>query len=364
MPDAALRVLFFIQGEGRGHLTQALALAPILREAGHSVEAAFVGANPRRDIPQFFRDDIGCPVERYDEPGFGHDKNGKGLSLWATVRQNARRLPDLLTSLGTLDDAIRRYRPDVIVNFYSLMGALHTAFRRHRVPVVAVGHQFMFHHPVYPWPDERALDRIGAKLYTHVVAMGAARKLGLSFWDADALASDPRLRVVPPLLRPGLDARERRDEGFLLVYLLNAGYASDVRSWSEAHPDVPVHVFCEDPDRFESTDSLTFHALSGARFLDHMARCCGLVCTAGFESVCEAMYLGKPALMVPVKGHFEQFCNARDAAQHGAGIRADHFDLDALLALSEHYTPPAAFRAWANQAPAHFVREIEDAAAA
>ncbi len=361
-PARPLRILFYIQGEGRGHLTQALALAPILRAAGHSVDAVLVGANPSREIPGFFRDDIGCPVVRYDEPGFGHAADGKGVSLLATLGQNLRRLPDLIAAGRVIDDAIERFRPDLIVNFYSLTGALHTAIRRHSIPVVAVGHQFMFHHPSYPWPNERVMERVGAKLFTRIVGLGAARRLGLSFYDAPELPSDPALRVVPPLLRSQLTELDTVDEGFLLVYLLNAGYADEVARWSRQHPDVPIHVFCESPQRFESTDSLTFHPLSGERFLDHMARCRGLVCTAGFESVCEAMYLGKPALMVPVEGHFEQFCNARDAEQCGAGVHADHFDFDALLSLGRTTGGSSRFRTWADRAPDLFVSEIERAA--
>ena len=42
-----------------------------------------------------------------------------------------------------------------------------------------------------------------------------------------------------------------------------------------------------------------------------MGRCRGVVCTAGFESVSEAMWLGKPVCMAPTPGHYEQRCNAR-----------------------------------------------------
>ena len=71
--------------------------------------------------------------------------------------------------------------------------------------------------------------------------------------------------------------------------------------------------------------------------------------TAGFESVCEAMYLGKPLLMVPVKGHFEQFCNSRDANSIGAGLYSDHFDLNLLIDFSTNFNPSnLTFKNWVN----------------
>ena len=64
-----------------------------------------------------------------------------------------------------------------------------------------------------------------------------------------------------------------------------------------------------------------------------MAGCRAYATTAGFESICEAMYLGKPVLMVPA--HIEQDCNAHDAMRAGAGTISDSFDLKPLLRFSE-----------------------------
>ena len=70
----------------------------------------------------------------------------------------------------------------------------------------------------------------------------------------------------------------------------------------------------------------------------------------------EAMYLGKPVLMVPT--HIEQSCNAFDAVQAGAGVVADRFDLDALLGLSRTHRPNPAFSHWVKQADWLILREF------
>lgn len=68
-----------------------------------------------------------------------------------------------------------------------------------------------------------------------------------------------------------------------------------------------------------------------------MAGCKAYASTAGFESVCEAMYLGKPILMVPA--HIEQDCNAYDAEKSGAGIISSDFNLQQLLEFAKDYHP-------------------------
>jgi hypothetical protein len=52
--------------------------------------------------------------------------------------------------------------------------------------------------------------------------------------------------------------------------------------------------------------------------------------------------------MVPVEGHLEQQCNARDASNFGAGIYADHFHLEKLLEFPA--AENQAFRAWVEDA--------------
>lgn len=94
-----------------------------------------------------------------------------------------------------------------------------------------------------------------------------------------------------------------------------------------------------------------------------MARCSGLASTAGFESIGEAMYLGKPVLMVPVDGHFEQQCNALGATAAGAGLHARHFEIHRLLDFLPRYQNPSlAFRRWVAEAEDRFLCEIEAAA--
>lgn len=58
-----MKVIFVIQGEGRGHLTQALALKQMLLHEGHEVVKVLVGKSKNRVIPEFFQNKIGTPIE-------------------------------------------------------------------------------------------------------------------------------------------------------------------------------------------------------------------------------------------------------------------------------------------------------------
>ncbi len=363
---SSLRCLFTVQGEGRGHMTQALALKNVLEQAGHRVTGVVMGRSEMREVPRFFLDGIGAPVTYVASPNFVADARGRSVRLLSTLWHNARRAGRFRESLRTLDALFDAHRPDVVVNFFEPLTGLY--YRRHApaAPMVCVGHQYIFEHPAYEFPPGHAVSQSALRFFTRLTAGDAARKLALSLYPARDLPQK-NLAVMPPLLRKEVSRLSpSRHEPFVLIYLLNSGYADEIVRWHEAHPEVALHCFWDRagaPTTRRHDETLTFHRLDDKNFLSMMARCRGLVCTAGFESIGEAMYLGKPVLMVPVEGHYEQRCNALDGVRAGAGLRADHFEIHRLLDhLPAHEHPSDDFRQWVDGAEARFLAAVEDAA--
>jgi hypothetical protein len=95
-----------------------------------------------------------------------------------------------------------------------------------------------------------------------------------------------------------------------------------------------------------------------------MAGCRAYVGSAGFESLCEAFWFGKPALAIPTDGQPEQVLNAWDAERHGVARTGSWDGLDDFLA--DPPVPDAdavrAFRTWTAEAPRHHVAAVEEAA--
>ena len=53
-----MKFLFIVQGEGRGHLTQAITLEDMLQRNGHEVVEVLVGKSSSRTLPGFFNRSI------------------------------------------------------------------------------------------------------------------------------------------------------------------------------------------------------------------------------------------------------------------------------------------------------------------
>ena len=369
-----MRCFFTIQGEGRGHLTQALALQEALHAAGHEVVGSAVGRPAQGSWPQFFVDTIAGPITPITSASIVTDPATHVVRPFATVRRAVRRVLLNPEPLDTLHAAIDRADPDVIINFFEPMMGVLARKRGVSIPTVAIAHQYMFLHPGYRFPPGRWGWRALTQWGTHCTTWGADACIALSLYPAASgrsasLWETAPCTVMPPLLRKDVRRRPLHTERapYFQVYLLNDSYAAQLLRWHRAHPHVPLRCFWErsgidTPEQVD--DTLTIYPLSAERFIQSMAQARGLATTAGFESVAEALYLGTPVQAVPVPGHYEQMCNAYDTVRAGAGIRSSRFSLDALLRFIPRYAfDTSAYRARVQRMPHRLVQRIVHVAA-
>ncbi|MBC8095604.1 MAG: glycosyltransferase, partial [Akkermansiaceae bacterium] len=248
------------------------------------------------------------------------------------------------------------------VNFFEPLTGVYALTHHDHPPVLAVAHQFMCGHPDYVRSPGMRMQQLGMKWYVRLVGAGST-KLALSFYEAADLPRQ-NITVSPPILRRQLFELEPNPNGqFVLAYLLNHGYAGQIIEWHRQNPKTVLHCFYDQPDappEFRHDETLTFHRLDGEKFLRMMADCKYVACTAGFESLSEAAYLGKPMFLMPVENHVEQQINALDAARIGFGVRDRSFNLDRLAELPEKLSNEK-YRAWVSRADSIFLRTLERA---
>lgn len=357
-----MRYMFIVQGEGRGHLTQAMTLERLLLSAGHEVAGILVGKSPSRRLPDFFTKGVSSPLATFESLNFVPDKRNRRPNLLRTIAYETAISHRYFPSIDFIAKSLREASPDVVVNLYEVLGTLGYRKSRLKSPEVCIAHQYIFLHGDVRLPIVGYEESVGLNFFSRMTAFGARKVLALSFRQMPP-DSRHRIHVVPPLLRKSvLDVTQPTDGGYVLGYLLNAGFAEDVRNWHSAHPQVPLRFFWDKADAPAVTkvdDGLSFYALDDGEFIRQMSGCRAYASTAGFESICEAMYMGKPLLMVPA--HIEQKCNAWDATRSGAAVASEDFDLDVLLDFAQgSFRRDEAFPEWARSASSVFLRELTE----
>lgn len=353
-----MRIVFTVQGQGRGHLTQAIAASEILQRAGHEIVEVVAGSHPGRTLPTSFVESFGAPTTVLPSPGFVF-RDERGVDLAGTLLHTIRHAGDWARSLRRLRRIIEAAEPDLVVNFFEPLVGLLQAVLPLRVPVVAAAHQFALLGPRRSAPEGAPVAPLWLRAFIRFVGC-RSWKVALSFTPhASSVESRDRIVVAAPLLRRSLFSLEPRDGDYVLVYVATHGYGEIVRDWHRAHPEVSLHCFYDRPGApavEEVSPNLTFHQLDPVRFLEMMAGCRVMVSSAGFESICEAAFLGKPVLMIPLEHHHEQQLNALDGEAAGVAVGHPVFDLDALARLPDPDAMDTAwFRDWCRQADESFL---------
>ncbi len=354
-----MKFLFVVQGEGRGHLTQAIAMREMLAKNGHEVVGVLVGKSNYRELPEFFSKNIHAPVKRFYSPNFLPAVKDKRINIWKSVLYNLGKTGVYLSSIYFIRKQIKTLEADVVINFYELLLGLTYALLPPKVPYICIAHQYIFLHPDFKFPHEKRAEIEGLKFFTKITCINASRLLALSIHKMENYP-ELNISVVPPLLRKEVFDVTPSEGDYIHGYMLNETYADQIVKFQEEHPDVSIRFFWDRKNAEETTvinDCLSFHRLNDKLFLEYMAGCKAYATTAGFESVCEAMYLGKPVLMVPT--HIEQACNAYDASLSGAGIVAPEFDLEKLINYIPEYHSNKEFQTWVKQSEWYLMKEFD-----
>ena len=352
-----MKYLFVVQGEGRGHFTQTLSMKAMLEQNGHEVVAVMVGCSPKRTLPGFFTQKINTELIRFQSPNFMPTPKGKGSPLLISILYNLLLLPVYIQSLFKIRQTIRETQPDVVVNFYELLCGISYGVFNPETPMINVAHQYFFLTPAFSYTGQNTLQFKLLNFYSKLTALNATKIMALSFREVPKMHYG-KIAIVPPLLRKEVVNKKPTKGDYIHGYLLNNGYVDELVDWSLDNPNENLHFFWDNTKEDDEIliPNLTMHQLSDTLFLQYMAGCKAYATTGGFESVCEAMYLQKPVLMVPT--HIEQECNVIDAVCSEAGVGDDNFNLDLLLQFTKDYKSTNEFRYWVNMANSMILYEL------
>jgi uncharacterized protein (TIGR00661 family) len=357
-----LKIAFIVQGEGRGHLTQAISLQEMLEENGHEIRIVLCGSSPQREIPSFFIKHYENKLQNFISPNLLKDKKSKSILFLKSLFYNLFRIPLYLKQIRIINKAIKMEDVDLVINFHEVLCGFWYLVYRPTPPIISVAHQYIYPHYRFYYPDNISrFKRFSLEMVNLFSTFGSKKHLAINFIQWENLSPD-KLFVIPPLLRKEIKQLKPTNQGHILVYLLNPGYAEDIIQWHQNNTDQMIHCFWDKKDaeeEFQYSQKLVFHKINAEKYIHYLATCKGLATTAGYEAICEAMYLGKAVLMVPVKNHPEQYINAVEAKAAGAGIMSDFFDLHELNHFIDNYQPLPAFKTWVDYSNEIVIKEIE-----
>ncbi|MBK9744084.1 MAG: glycosyl transferase [Saprospiraceae bacterium] len=276
-----MKILYSVQATGNGHISRAHQLYPYLCALGQ-VDILLSGSNAtlQMDIPIKFRAQ-GMSLFYSECGGLDYIKTFKAFS-YNRIKREAQDLP------------VKNY--DLIINDFDHITA--RACKIHDVPSVQFGHQASFMSNITPRPESKSI--IGEAILKYYAP--AKHFVGLHFERYEQF-------IFPAVIKDTFLQCKPSDQGHITVYLPSYDKICLEEILREVAP-LDIHWFTKEITEPHRDGNIHYYPVSQKYFNESLIHCHGLLTGGGFETPAEALYLGKKLLTIPIKGQYEQACNA------------------------------------------------------
>lgn len=324
-----LKVLYAIQGTGNGHVSRARSLFPVLAEH-FDVDLALVGGNSEVELPV-------KPVWSGKGISMVYSKSGR-VHIWKTLRSNS------LTRFKRELKEIPVEQYDFILNDFESVSV--RAAKSKGVPVLALSHQYAVTRPKAP--KAKVFMPIGAFVLKHYAPV--EKGIGFHFDRFDK-------NVLPPIIREDVRSQTNLMGKRILVYL--PAYSSDkIQKVLERLP-YRFTVFHKEVKNDHENQNVRWKNINAEKFSASLLRAKAVISSAGFELPSECVHLGIPLIVIPIKGQYEQYCNAAALEELGVQKISSLKSETLLLALHKSFQR-VVFPRPQNDVRTEVVDEIKD----
>lgn len=276
-----MKVLYAIQGTGNGHISRAREIIPHLQ--GYcQCDILISGTQCDVELDVFVK-------YRFKGLSFVFGKNG-GIDLWNTA-MNAS-LPNLRREIAQLP--VEDY--DFVINDFEPVSAW--ACHKKKVPCISLSHQGSLLSKNVPFPERQ--NHFGKFVLRNYAP--AMIHFGFHFEAFDE-------NIFTPVIRSQVRECEIEELDYYTVYLPSYNDKHLVKKLSR-FGNINWHVFSKYSKESYHIGNVMIKPITNDEFVMDMAKSKGVFCGAGFETPAEALYLNKKLMVIPMKGQYEQHCNA------------------------------------------------------
>jgi uncharacterized protein (TIGR00661 family) len=286
-----MKILYAIQGTGNGHISRAREIIPILQRKGE-LDLLISGTQADVELPY--------PI-KYRLKGlcFIFGKKG-GIDIAATYRKsNLKRFFREIKNLP-VDDY------DLVISDFEPVSAW--ACRKRGKPCVGLSHQAAVLNKYAPKPSAR--DLIGDVILRNYAPTTFSYGFHFEKYSPE---------VFTPVIRSEIREPISEIKPYYTVYLPAYSDKRIINVLSKIK-NIVWQVFSKHTKSTYRKLNVFICPIENDAFIKSILGCTGILCGAGFETPAEALYLKKKLLVIPMKGQYEQQCNAAALQRIGVPV--------------------------------------------
>ena len=287
-----MKILYAIQTTGNGHLARAQNIIPRIKEVA---ELEIITSGPKND---FLLEEK--PIKHFTGVTFFYTDNGSVNWLKTIFLNNYFKF-----FKEVLSCPVKKY--DLVINDFEPVSAWSARFNN--VKCFELTNQYSMSLSSIPKPKSYN------KLILYAIKYIIPSKLGYGYHYKKYTD-----RIFFPIIRDKIRNLRLTKSDEIIVYLPTYSPSNLVKIINKLTVKKRWTIFSLDAKKKEKIFGVNLEPLSEDIFLKKFASCYGIVCAGGFATTSEAIFLGKPMIVVPVEGQIEQQFNAAALKQEGVTV--------------------------------------------
>ncbi len=286
-----MKILYAIQGTGNGHLSRARDIIPILQK---KCEVDILVSGIQADVS------LPYPVKyAFKGLSFIFGKKG-GIDLMATYKKS--NLKQLFKEINSLP--VEEY--DLVINDFEPVSAW--ACKMKHKACIGLSHQSAVINKKSPKPKKT--DPIGKAVLNNYAPVTDTYGFHFDKFDTN---------IFTPVIRDQIRNAISETKQYYTVYLPAYSDERIIKVLSTLK-NVQWEVFSKHSTKEYQEKNIHIRPINNDDFIERLVNCKGILCGAGFETPAEALYLKKKLLVIPMKGQYEQQCNAAALKKMGVPV--------------------------------------------
>lgn len=276
-----MKILYAIQGTGNGHVSRARDIIPILQTYGE-LDLLISGTQSDVDLPYEIK-------YRFHGLCFVFGKKG-GIDYVETCKRS--NIKKLFAEIRQLP--VHEY--DIVISDFEPVSAWACYIKNKHC--IGLSHQLAVINKNAPKPSKTdVIGKLVLKYYAPV-------KFKYSFHFLPY-----NNNIFTPVIRREIRELEPENLGHYTVYLPSYSDRRIIK-FLKKYTEAKWHVFSKHSKEGYKEDGISIFPVNNEAFIKSVEGAAGVFCGAGFETPAEVIYLRKKLIVIPMKGQYEQQCNA------------------------------------------------------
>ncbi len=296
------RIIYGVAGEGSGHSSRAKIIIEHLIAHGHDVRI-LSHDHGYANLSKYF------PVEKITGLNLIYKNNE--VQYITTALKTLGKIPGATKSINTILALIDSFHPDILITDFEPLTALGANIRG--IPLLSIDNQHIITGTAIETPSRFNKEKLIVKNVVRYIVPPADAYFVTTFFYPTI--TNRKTKLFPPILRNEVLSLTPTNGDYFLVYT-TAENKNLIQILEKSN--IPCVVYGASKPTGKSTQ-VVYKPHDQAGFLTDLSGARGIIATAGFSLISEALYLHKPYLALPVEKQYEQILNAYYLKKIGVG---------------------------------------------